>query len=254
MGTSEVETIKEIQGRENIFVAYSQTTKLPYVTCGEESFNDQAWFFTEKEAIKEFGKKKVEEKILLMGMRYEKKDFPRLYGLLFAIGVNTVMWNDGDEQMEIDLEKIVRKPDLSNVEPQKRPLINPTLQLSGIYFIQELRRPVPKEEHKNLRALEEEVIVNLRKSEFLIAMQKKGDEPDKVNIPYLKDKEGKILQPVFSDVLEFEKFAKGKRLRIAKVPFDKLPNVLIEQAEALVVNPMGFNLVLNRDQLKKIIG
>lgn len=75
-----------------------------------------------------------------------------------------------------------------------------------------------------------------------------------MNIPYLKDKEGKILQPVFSDVLEFEKFAKGKRLRIAKVPFDKLPNVLIEQAEALVVNPMGFNLVLNRDQLKKIIG
>ena len=125
---------------------------LPYVTCGEESFNDQAWFFTEEEAIKEFGKKKVEEKILLMGMRYEKKDFPRLYGLLFAIGVNTVMWNDGDEQMEIDLEKIVRKPDLSNVEPQKRPLINPTLQLSGIYFIQELRRPVPKEEHKNLIA------------------------------------------------------------------------------------------------------
>ena len=29
---------------------------------------------------------------------------------------------------------------------------------------------------------------------------------------------------------------------------------MIEQAEALVVNPMGFNLVLNRDQLKKIIG
>ena len=84
MGTSEVETIKEIQGRENIFVAYSQTTKLPYVTCGEESFNDQAWFFTEEEAIKEFGKKKVEEKILLMGMRYEKKDFPKMYGLLFC--------------------------------------------------------------------------------------------------------------------------------------------------------------------------
>ena len=54
MGTSVEETIKEIQGRENIFVAYSQTTKLPYVTCGEESFNDQAWFFTEEEAIKEF--------------------------------------------------------------------------------------------------------------------------------------------------------------------------------------------------------
>ncbi len=254
MGTSVEETIKEIQGRENIFVAYSQTTKLPYVTCGEESFNDQAWFFTEEEAIKEFGKKKIEEKVLLMGMRYEKKDFPKMYGLLFSIGVNTIMWNDGGEQMEIDLERIVRKPDLSKVEPQKRPLINPTLQLSGIYFMQELRRPVPQEEHKNLRALEEEVIVNLRKSDFLVAMQRKGDEPDKVIIPYLKNKEGKILQPVFSDVMEFEKFAKGKKLRIAKVPFNKLPNILIEQAESLVINPMGFNLVLNRDQLKKIIG
>ena len=254
MGTSVEETIKEIQGRENIFVAYSQTTKLPYVTCGEESFNDQAWFFTEEEAIKEFGKKKIEEKVLLMGMRYEKKDFPKMYGLLFSIGVNTIMWNDGGEQMEIDLERIVRKPDLSKVEPQKRPLINPTLQLSGIYFMQELRRPVPQEEHKNLRALEEEVIVNLRKSDFLVAMQRKGDEPDKINIPYLNNKEGKILQPVFSDVMEFEKFAKGKKLRIAKVPFNKLPNILIEQAESLVINPMGFNLVLNRDQLKKIIG
>ena len=55
MGTSVEETIKEIQGRENIFVAYSQTTKLPYVTCGEESFYDQARFITEEEAIKEFG-------------------------------------------------------------------------------------------------------------------------------------------------------------------------------------------------------
>lgn len=51
--------------------------------------------------------------------------------------------------------------------------------------------------------------------------------------------------------MEFEKFAKGKKLRIAKVPFNKLPNILIEQAESLVINPMGFNLVLNRDQLKK---
>ena len=254
MGTSEVETIKEIQGRENIFVAYSQTTKLPYVTCGEESFNDQAWFFTEEEAIKEFGKKKVEEKILLMGMRYEKKDFPKMYGLLFSIGVNTIIWNDGGEQMEIDLEKIVRKPDLSKVEPQKRPLINPTLQLSGIYFMQELRRPVPQEEHKNLRALEEELIANIKKSQFLVAMERSEEEPKKINIPYLKNKDGQILQPVFSDIMEFEKFARGKKLRLAKIPFDKLPTILIEQAEALVINPMGFNLILNRDQLKKING
>ena len=37
-------------------------------------------------------------------------------------------------------------------------------------------------------------------------------------------------------------------------PFSHQPDQVIEQAESLVINPMGFNLVLNRDQLKKIIG
>lgn len=251
---SVVNAVKEIQARENVYVAYSQVTKLPYVTCAEETYNDQVWFFAEEETLKEFGKKKLEDKILLMGMKYEKKDFPRLYGLLYAVGVNSLVWNNGTEEIEVELEKIVRRPDLSKMEPEKRPLINSTLQLSGIYFMQELRRPVAKEERKNIRELEEELIANLKKAEFLVAMERNEEDPSKVNIPYLKNKEGKILQPVFSDVLEYEKFAKGKKLRIAKLPFAKLSDVMIPQAEFLVINPLGFNLLLNKDQLKKIMG
>jgi len=254
MGMSVVDAVKEIQARENVYVAYSQVTKLPYVTCAEETYNDQVWFFAEEETLKEFGKKKLEDKILLMGMKYEKKDFPRLYGLLYAVGVNSLVWNNGTEEIEVELEKIVRRPDLSKMEPEKRPLINSTLQLSGIYFMQELRRPVAKEERKNIRELEEELIANLKKAEFLVAMERNEEDPSKVNIPYLKNKEGKILQPVFSDVLEYEKFAKGKKLRIAKLPFAKLSDVMIPQAEFLVINPLGFNLLLNKDQLKKIMG
>lgn len=251
---SVVDAVKELQARENVYVAYSQVTKLPYVTCAEETYNDQVWFFAEEETLKEFGKKKLEDKILLMGMKYEKKDFPRLYGLLYAVGVNSLVWNNGTEEIEVELEKIVRRPDLSKMEPEKRPLINSTLQLSGIYFMQELRRPVAKEERKNIRELEEELIANLKKAEFLVAMERNEEDPSKVNIPYLKNKEGKILQPVFSDVLEYEKFAKGKKLRIAKIPFAKLSDVMIPQAEFLVINPLGFNLLLNKDQLKKIMG
>ena len=254
MAISVEEAVKELQARETVFVAYAQTTRLPYVTCGEETYNDQVWFFADEESVKEFGKKKLEEKVLLMGMKYEKKDFPRMYGLMFAIGANSVIWNNGTEEIEIDLERIVRKPDLSQVEPAKRPLINSTLQLSGIYFMQELRRPVVKEEHKNLRELEEELIVNLKKSQFLVAMEGDEENPKKINIPYLKNKEGQVLQPVFSDVMEFEKFARGKKLRLAKIPFDKLPDILINQAEAMVFNPMGFNLILNKEQFKRILG
>ena len=89
-------------------------------------------------------------------------------------------------------------------------MLNPSLQLSGIYFMQELRRPVEKEEHKNLRALEEELIANLKKSQFLVAMERNEEEPKKINIPYLKNKEGQILQPVFSDVWNLKNLQKVK--------------------------------------------
>ena len=254
MGISVEDAVKELQARETVFVAYSQATKLPYVTCGEETYNDQVWFFAEEETLKEYGKKKLEDKILLMGMKFSKKDYPRLYGTFYAIGVNTVVWVDGEDQVEVDLANIAKQADMSQIEPAKRPLLNPTLELSGIYFMQELRRPVEKDQHGNLRELEEELIVNLRKSEYLIAMNVDPEDPKKINIPYLKNKKEEILQPVFTDVMELEKFTRGQKLRIAKVPLAKLPELMIERATAYVINPLGFNLVLNKEQLNKIIG
>ena len=254
MGISKEEAIKELQTREMVYVAYSQATKLPYVKCDEESYNDQAWIFSTEEQIKEFGKQLLEDKILLMGMRYAKKDYPRLYGTFYAIGINSVVWVDGEDKIEIDLPDIAKQADLSKLEPAQRPLLNPTLQLSGIYFVQELRRPVEKDQHGNIRELEEELIVNLRKSEFLLAMDVDPENPKKINIPYLKNKKDEILQPVFTDVMELEKFTKGRKLRIAKVPFNKLPDLMIQQAIAYAVNPMGFNLILTKEQMTKIIG
>ena len=46
MGISKQEAVKELQNRERVYVAYAQATKLPYVTCDEETFNDQAWVFS----------------------------------------------------------------------------------------------------------------------------------------------------------------------------------------------------------------
>ena len=101
MAISKEDAIKELQNRDMVYVAYSQFTKLPYVKCDEETFNDQAWIFSTVEGIKEFGKKLLDDKVLLMGMRYEKKDYPRLYGTFYAIGVNTVMWVDGEEPIDM---------------------------------------------------------------------------------------------------------------------------------------------------------
>mgnify|MGYP004668224093 FL=1 len=165
-----------------------------------------------------------------------------------------MIWTDGNDQIEVEIQRIASQRDMSKIEPSKRPLLNPPLELSGIYFMQELRRPVKQEEHKNIRELEEELIANLRKAEFLIAINAEQEENGKLHIPYLKNKEDKILQPVFTDVMEFEKFGRGKNLRVAKVTMDKLPSLMIPQASAYVVNPLGFNLILNKEQVEKIAG
>jgi hypothetical protein len=249
MGISKEEAVKELQNRDTVYVAYAQATKLPYVTCDEETYNDQVWIFSSEEGIKQFGQKKAEEKIPLLGMRFEKKAYPRLYGTLYAVGANAVVWVDGDDQVEVEIGSIARPNDWSKIEEARRPLMNPSLQLSGIYFMQELRKPVKPEERTNIaqiRELEEEVMANLRKSEFLMIMDQSKEDPKKLNIPYLKNKNGDIIQPVFSDVMELEKFTKGKKFRIAKFPFAKLQDLMIAQAKAFAINPLGINLILNK--------
>ena len=59
MGISVEEAIHELRNREEVFVAYSQATKLPYVTCDDETFNDQARIFATEEEIKEDNTKAV---------------------------------------------------------------------------------------------------------------------------------------------------------------------------------------------------
>ena len=73
MGISVEDAVKELQARETVFVAYSQVTKLPYVTCGEESYNDQVWLFAEEETLKEFGKKKLEDKSVSVNKARKKE-------------------------------------------------------------------------------------------------------------------------------------------------------------------------------------
>lgn len=63
------EAIKILQSSEELFVIYSQATKMPYVTCDEETFNDQVRIYTDQEATKKYGEEKLKEKVLLMGSR-----------------------------------------------------------------------------------------------------------------------------------------------------------------------------------------
>ena len=74
----------------------------------------------------------------------------------------------------------------------------------------------------------------------------------KVNIPCIRNKEQKAFQPFFSDTMEAEKFIKGKKLRLLRVKFMDLSKYLIDAVDGYAINPLGFNLLLTKEQIEKL--
>ena len=72
-------TMKKFQSMEIIYVTFSQITKLPYVECDPETFDDQVYMFTEEEAAKEFAKSYVEKNTPLLTVKVLRKQMPNFY-------------------------------------------------------------------------------------------------------------------------------------------------------------------------------
>lgn len=245
--------IKNLQTADCFYVPFSVSTRMPYVMCDPIDFDDQILVFEREEDLKAYVKAQVEQKNLMQATRVEKSMYNRFYGNLYGIGVNAILYKKGDEERKIELKDVAVQADFSKIPEEKKPLLNPTLQLSGIYFMQAWRRNLPPEEKGDIRSLEEELVANIIRSKFLLAVDIKGEgEERKFNVPFVKNKVGDIYQPCFSDVMEFQKFDAERKLGFLKVDFQKMPGLLAKQAKGYVLNPAGINLMLQREQLNRM--
>ena len=185
------------------------------------------------------------------------------YTSLYLVGVNRLVFQGGAGTAYLPIEQVVtiKKP----AGPDDGlPRENATLQLTMIYFLQELRRPGQSaediERRKKLQEMEQEMIMNLIRSRYIMAVdisKVEGEfDPKKpgqnIQIPYLKNQQGEIMQPLFSDVWEFQKFSKNyaSKLRLGMVPFKGLLGALIKDARGYVLNPAGVNLAILREKLE----
>ena len=62
MDNARIELIRKIQTQKEVFTVLSRATRLPFVICDPETFNDQVWIFEEKEMLEETVKPNREEK------------------------------------------------------------------------------------------------------------------------------------------------------------------------------------------------
>ncbi|MGN0400387.1 MAG: SseB family protein [Blautia sp.] len=252
MDKKKIEVLQKLQKMEAFYVLFSRGTNNPFIICDPESYNDQVWIFEENKDLEEMAKPLIENKNALAAIKVENKSFLHFFTTLISIGVNAVMFVEKDRKTEFDLEEIIRKPDYSNLPEKERPLLNPEMQISAIYFMQELRRGVKLEEKPTLKDLEEEMAANLVKSKFLLAVEA-GKEGEQMQVPYIKDKDGNIFQPVFTDPGEFSKFNGKKKFRAVMVEFKNMKKVVIPDAVGIVVNPQGFNLIVKKDKFDSLL-
>ena len=249
--------MKSIQKKEEMIVAYCAFTNMPFVVCDPESFNDQVWIFDTEAQLQEFAKPYTEKKILLKGIKYPNARFLSFFTMLFTIGINELVFVGENGKETIELDELVRRPDFSKLPKEQQPIMNPELQLTGLYFMQEAARPIPNEE-KQVADLEEELAANLFKARYIIPIELlEGPETDieklkekKYRLPILKNKNGDVLQPLFTDPNELAKFNRENKFKALAMPFANLSKLLIKDSKGFLLNPAGFHLAMPKELLE----
>lgn len=240
--------LQKLKNIEEIYVLFSKCTNMPYVFCEETSYNDQIFVFDSEESAGNTAEAKAALGIPLTIVKFEKKRFLMFYSTLYEMGVNAIVAEMDQEVVEVMLEELITRPGDEQIPEGKRRLENPQLQLTVLYYMQELRKhPDQKQQGTSqLKALEEEMISNLCKGTYIVPVK------DKNIIPFMKAKNGDIFQPLFTDFTEFRKFNKEQEFQAAMIPFADMNKVVAEQSKGIVMNPMGFHLIVMKEQLESL--
>lgn len=231
------ETLAALKNPGEIYVVMSAATKLPFVVCDEETYDDEILLYYRLEDAKDYAEELRKKKYPVAIAKLTDKQLLVFYTGLYTLGVNCLAVNRGtDTQISVQLDELVvrKKPEEMK---EKKIIENPSFHLTAIYFMQEIRRPGEKIDD-DLKDLQEEMIADYKKGIFIIAVQEDNQ------LPILKQKDGSVYQPIFTDMLEVQRFMRGKKFKTAAVPASKIPDVMIKDAKGVVINPLGVNVQL----------
>lgn len=231
------EILRKLLTAENVYTLVSLCTRVPYVHCDEETFDDEAMLFLDEETAKAEARSLGEKKLPTAAGKLEKKQMLMFYTGLFTMGVNALVIKDGDKVLKIQLEEIVKRKDETQMPDGTVWVENPQLHLTALYYMQEFRRPEEVRDMNRLTELQEEITADLRKGKFILAVEK-----EEKRAPLVKIGENVMFQPVFTDILEFQKFNRENKFAPMVLDFAKIPEALAKEAAGVVINVMGVNL------------
>lgn len=235
---AEATLIKKLVGVENLFVIFSLRTKLPFAVCDTETFDDEILVFDKPEHVHPVLTRLKEEGNPVEVGVIAQKDRLNFFASLCTMGVNCIVFNGySDVEERVQLDRVVRTP--KGKTPDGQPWIeNPSLYLTGVYFMQAVARNVKREETAELTEMREEIVAHYSNGNFLIVFNEQGQ------LPIMKFPNGDAYQPIFTDMFEAAKFKSDQPFKLGAVAAVKIPGLLAQEAKGIVVNPATICLQL----------
>ena len=242
-----------LQKAEPLYVIMSDSTRLPFVECDEETYDDEVLVFDSRKAAENAGNELTAKGYLVRIMTLPVKGRLQFYSSLYSIGVNAIKLNDGAEnQRLIELAQLITRPELPRFSEEiaeqlkkdntiKFHVENPEFHLTAIYYIQKIRNNQADRWKEEVKELHEEMMIHYREGYYISARLEDG------GMPLLRKKDGTALQPLFTDFQEFTKFQHanaGMKLQNFIVSEKSFLKFLVKEASGIVINPFGISLVL----------
>ena len=232
----------QLRMTEAPYVLMSDITRMPFVECSEENYDDEVFVYFQEEDAKKEAERRCEKNEKVHVVKIASKFLLPFYTSLFPMGVNCICIGKGTgKEQEVQLHELITR-NREEAEKQGIPLIeNPELHLTALYFIQKLRALGEPKMTEELKELNEEMMAHYMRGRYILGVTEKNA------VPILKQKDGRVLQPIFTDMQEFMKFQnvnRNEKMKTAVVEAAKLPELITKEAIGVTVNPFGVNLVL----------
>lgn len=240
MMTEKKKILNMLRTSKVLYLILSKCSHMPYVVCDEETFDDQVLLFFQEEDAKRAGEKLNGEGEPVQIVKLENAMLLSFYTGLFSMGVNCLSVNPGlSEGLKVQLNELVTRPSGDELPEGRVRVENPEFHLTALYFVQKFRKNSKAIMTEELQELNEEMMAHFQRGRYIVAVQ------EGQGIPVLKQKDGKIYQPVFTDFQEFQKFNREKTFRASVIEAEKIPDILVKGTIGVAINPFGANILLN---------
>lgn len=240
MNEDKMKVLERLRTTEELYVLMSAFTRMPYVSCDQETFDDEVFLFFDGDAAQKEAKQLIEAGNLVHIAKVEKNLLLQFYLSLYPLGVNCLHINKGtDGEMQIQHADLVTRGDNKTDENGRIIVENPEFHLTALYFIQEFKKHPATEVPEELTEIYDEMRAHFERGQYIVPT-KEGE-----GIPLLKKEEGLTYFPLFTDAQEFQKFNLEGKFSGGILPVEKITEILPEDVVGVVVNPFGVNLMLD---------